>query len=127
MQNVNFFSLIILLSCHSADDAKSVISASEAAKKIGEKVTVEMEVKSVGRGKSGVYFLNSEENYRSNENFTLFIDRAGAAKFKKAGIPDPAEHFKGKKVRATGTVKLYKERPEIVVEDPMQIELVEKK
>jgi DNA/RNA endonuclease YhcR with UshA esterase domain len=43
------------------------------------------------------------------------------------GIADPAEHFKGKKVRATGTVKLHKERPEIAVEDPKQIELVEEK
>jgi len=35
------------------------------------KVTVEMEVKSVGRGKSGVYFLNSGPNYRSDFNFTI--------------------------------------------------------
>jgi hypothetical protein len=73
-----------------------------------------------------VYFLNSEPNYKTDGNFTLFIPKAGAAKFKKAGIDDPAEHFNGKKVRATGTVKLYKERPEIVVEDAKQIELIDK-
>ncbi len=125
MRHVQCLPVVFLLGCDNTDDAKRVpIPLSEAGKKVGEKVTVEMEVKSVGRGKSGVYFLNSEADYHSDENFTLFIDKAGAAKFKKAGITDPAEHFKGKKVRATGTVKLYKERPEIILEEPKQIELV---
>jgi DNA/RNA endonuclease YhcR with UshA esterase domain len=119
--------LTALVVCPFADDTKKAsIPPSEAAKKVDEKVTVEMEVKSVGRGKSGVFFLNSEENYKSSSNFTLFINRTGAASFKKAGVVDPAKHFKGKKVRATGTVKLYRERPEIAIEDPKQIELVEK-
>jgi DNA/RNA endonuclease YhcR with UshA esterase domain len=108
-----------------ADDKKPAISPSEATKKVGENVTVEMEVKSVGQSK-GVFSLNSESDYKSEKNFTLFINSASAAKFKNAGIADLVEHFKGKKVRATGTVKLYKERPEIVLEDPKQIEVIEK-
>jgi DNA/RNA endonuclease YhcR with UshA esterase domain len=96
------------------------ISASDAAKSVGKHVTVEMVVQSVGRSK-GVFFLNSDSNYRSPENFTLFISRTGAASFKRAGISDPAAHFDGKTVRATGTVKLYKGRPEIVIEEPTQI------
>src|SRR5262249_45656653 len=53
---------------------------------------------------SPVSNFSSESDYKSEKNLTLFINTAGAAKFKKAGIMDPAEHFKGKKVRATGTV-----------------------
>jgi hypothetical protein len=63
----------------------------------------------------------SESDFRKEGNFTLFIGNAAAAKFKNVGIDDPAEHFKGKKVRATGTVKLYRNRPEIVIEDPNQV------
>jgi hypothetical protein len=77
--------------------------------------------------RSGVFFLNSEVKYQDPKNFTIFINKAGAEKFKKAKVDDPAAHFKGKMVRVTGTVKLYKERPEIVVEDPDQVEIVEKK
>jgi DNA/RNA endonuclease YhcR with UshA esterase domain len=121
-------SVVLLLACRFADDTKPpAVSPADAAKKVGEKVTVEMAVKSVGRGKSGVYFLNSEPNFRTDGNFTLFIDKAAAARFKKAGISDPAEHFDGKKVRASGTVKLYRDRPEIAIEDPKQIGLVEGK
>ncbi len=123
MRHVHFLFLISLLGCYFGEEP---ISSGEAAKKVGEKVTVEMEVKSVGRGKSGVYFLNSEPNYKTDGNFTLFIGKPGAAKFRKAGIGDPAEHFKAKRVRATGTVQLYREKPEIVIDDPKQIELVEK-
>jgi DNA/RNA endonuclease YhcR with UshA esterase domain len=127
MRSIPCLLLIFLLGCNFADDPLTpAITPGEAAKKIGERVAVEMEVRSVGRGKSGVYFLNSESNYCSDENFTLFINRASAARFKKAGIADPAEHFKAKKVRATGTVKLYKGRPEIILEDSNRIEIVEK-
>ncbi len=114
MRHVHCLFLIFLLGHFPSEP----ISPSEAAKKVGEKVTVEMEVKSVGRGKSGVFFLNSERNYKTDGNFTLFIGKAGAAKFRKAGIADPVAHFKDKKVRATGTVKHYKERPEIQIEEP---------
>jgi DNA/RNA endonuclease YhcR with UshA esterase domain len=69
----------------------------------------------------------SQPDFRTEGNFTLFIDKAAAAKFKTAGISDPAEHFDGKKVRATGTVKLYRDRPEIAIEEPKQVELVENK
>jgi hypothetical protein len=35
----------------------------------------------------------------------VVITKQGAASLKDAGIADPAEHFKGKTVIATGTVK----------------------
>ena len=55
------------------------------------------------------------------------LDKEAVEKFKKAKVEDPAAHFKGKTVRVTGTVKLYRERPEIVVNDPGQIKVVLKK
>jgi DNA/RNA endonuclease YhcR with UshA esterase domain len=58
---------------------------------------------------------------------TVMLDKEAVEKFKKAKVEDPAAHFKGKTVRVTGTVKLYRERPEIVVNDPGQIKVVLKK
>jgi DNA/RNA endonuclease YhcR with UshA esterase domain len=101
------------------------LTPAEAAKKVGEKVTVEMEVKSAGKA-SGVVFLNSEADFKDPRNFTLFINKAGAEKFKEAKVEDPAAHFKGKTVRATGKATLYREWPQIVVEDPAQLVAVKK-
>src|SRR5262249_2524559 len=93
-----------------ADDAKP-LTPEEAAKKVGEKVTVEMEVKSTGKSK-GVYFLNSKADFKDKDNFTLFVGKEGAASLLEAKVEDPSTHFKGKTVRVTGTVKLYREKPE---------------
>jgi DNA/RNA endonuclease YhcR with UshA esterase domain len=119
-------SLTLVLSPCLADDAVSKpVTPAEAAKLIDKKVTVEMAVKSTGKSR-GVFFLNSEEDYRSESNFTAFINATGAKRFHEAKIDDPAAHFKGKTVRVTGTVTLYRDKPEIVVEDPKQVEIVEK-
>ena len=108
-------------------DAKP-ITPDEAAKRVGEKCTVEMDVKSVGVSKNGgVAFLNSEEDFKDEKNFTAFLGKEAVEKFKKAKVEDLAAHFKGKTIRVTGTVKLYRERPEIAVDDPEQIQVVEKR
>jgi DNA/RNA endonuclease YhcR with UshA esterase domain len=109
----------------SGDDTKP-ITPEAAAKKINEKCVVEMKVASTGKG-NGVYFLNSKENFRDEGNFTIFISKDGVESLQKAKIDDPAAHFKEKTIRVTGTVKLYKERPEIAVDKAEQIQIVEKK
>jgi hypothetical protein len=57
------------------------LTPAEAANQVGEKVTVELEVKPAGKG-SGVAFLNSEAAFKDEKNFTLFINRAGVEQFK---------------------------------------------
>jgi DNA/RNA endonuclease YhcR with UshA esterase domain len=86
-----------------------------------------MEVKSTGKSGNRRVFLNSEANYRDGKNFTVLLNSGVLAKFKKAKVEDAAEHFKGKTIRVTGTVKLYQNKPEIAVDDPSQIVVVEKK
>jgi DNA/RNA endonuclease YhcR with UshA esterase domain len=118
--------LLLVPAAWSEDKPKDKpLTPAETAKKVGEKVTVEMEVKSAGKG-SGVGFLNSEADFKDAKNFTLFINTAGVEKFTEAKVEDPAAHFQGKTVRATGKVTLYRERPQIVVEDPAQIVIVKK-
>jgi DNA/RNA endonuclease YhcR with UshA esterase domain len=102
------------------------IGPAEAAKKVNEVVTLQMEVKSAALRKE-VCFLNSEADFKDAKNFTLFIDKEALAKFKKAKIEDPAAHFQGKTVQVTGKVTLYRDRPEIKLTGPDAIKVVEKK
>ncbi len=106
-------------------DAKPITTA-EAVKKFNEKCTVEMKVGSVGKS-GGVFFLNSKQNFKDAGNFTVFINKDGAKDFKHAKIDDVPAHFKGKTIVVTGTVVLYNERPEIVVEKAEQVRIVEEK
>ncbi len=108
-----------------ADEGKP-IGPAEAAGKVNEQVTVEMEVKAATM-RGSVCFLNSEAEFKDPKNFTLFIDKDALAKFKEAKIDDPAAHFKGKTVRAEGKVVLYQNRPEIKLGGPDDIKIVEKK
>jgi micrococcal nuclease len=120
---------VLFVLCVAAADDKDVkpISPSEAAKNVDKKCTVEMEVKSTGKSGNRRVFLNSEANYRDGKNFTVLLNQGVLAKFKQVKVEGPAEHFKGKTIRVTGTVKLYNNKPEIVVDDPSQIVVVEKK
>jgi DNA/RNA endonuclease YhcR with UshA esterase domain len=109
-----------------ADDDLKPITPAAAAKKVNEKCTVEMLVASTGKS-GGAYFLNSKENYRDEDNFTVFISKDAAETFKTAKIDDIAAHFKGKTILVTGTVALRKERPQIAPEHAKQVRIVEKK
>ncbi len=100
------------------------ITPAEAAKKLKEKVTVEMRVKSTG-GRENTY-LNSEEDFKLDANFTIFLSKDVKEKFKKAGVEDPAAHFKLKTIQVTGTVILFEKKPRIAITEPGQIKIVEK-
>ncbi len=98
-----------------------VLSPADAAKKVGEKVTVQYVVQSVG-GKTNLY-LNSEKDFRAKTNFAVMLGaKVQTGAWEKAG-PDT---FTGKTIRATGTVKLNKDNPQLEVLDPKDLEIVEK-
>ena len=100
---------------------EGVISLEEAAKKVGEKVTVQFTVASVG-GKANLY-LNSNKDFRAKDNFAVALPmKAQTGKWEKAG----ADTFAGKTVRATGTVKLNKDSPQLEITDAKDLEIVEK-
>jgi alkaline phosphatase D len=79
-----------------------VLSPAQAAKKVGEKVTVQFTVLSVG-GKANLY-LNSQKSFMSKDNFAVVLP----VKF-QVGAFAKAETFVGKSIRATGTVMLNKQ------------------
>src|SRR5262249_42205969 len=109
-----------------ADDTKPLPPV-EARKKIGEKITVEMTVHSAKDrlDKRGESYLDAETNFRDPKNFAVVITKTGAASLKKAGVTNPAEHYKDKKIRATGTVKEVDKVPRIEIDDAQQLRLVD--
>ncbi|HKB41302.1 MAG TPA: hypothetical protein VKD72_33060 [Gemmataceae bacterium] len=99
----------------------------EAIKKVSQEVTVQMLVKATKNRleKWGEIYLDSEEDFRDEKNLGVVVTKVGAAKFKEAGVDDPAVHFKNKTIRVKGKVILKEERPRIEVDDPKQIQIVE--
>jgi hypothetical protein len=105
------------------------IPPAKAAKLVGKKCTVEMKVQASKNAMEHrkVMFLDSEVDFRDEKNFAVVISAAAVEKFKKQGIDDPCAYFKGKLIRASGTVTLdEKKKPRIMVDDPKQIELINK-
>jgi hypothetical protein len=111
------------------DNDTKALAPIEARKKLGEKITVEMTVQAAKDRleKRGEIYLDSELNFRDAKNFAVIITRAGAASLKQAGIANPAEHFKNKKILATGKVKEVDHVPRIEIDDGKHIRLVEGK
>ena len=129
---VTFISALMLcgfLVVGADDEDNQPLTPVEAIKKVNEKVVVEMQVKATKNRleKRGEIYLDSEEDFRDKKNLGIVVTKAGAAKFKEAGVDDPAVHFKDKTIRVTGTVIIKEERPRIEVDDPKQIQIVEKK
>lgn len=104
-----------------AQEARPLTPA-EALTKVDQKVTVAMDIRSTG-GKTA-RFLNSESDFRDESNFAVFIPNFALTAFKKAGIEDPAAHYKDKSIVATGKVEMSQGRPQLRVESPAQIKVV---
>jgi hypothetical protein len=112
---------LFLVGVGSAQEARPLTPA-EAPTKVNQKVTVAMDVKSTG-GKTA-RFLNSEADFRAEKNFAVFIPNIALESFKKAGIEDPGEYYKGKSIIASGNVEISQNRPQLRVESPAQIKVV---
>jgi hypothetical protein len=101
----------------------------EARKKVGEKIVVEMTVKTAKDRleKRGEIYLDSELDFMDETNFAVVITKKGADSLMEKGIRDPAEHFLDKKIQASGEVKEVEKVPRIEIDEAKQIKVVEDK
>ena len=90
------------------------IQPGEAPGHIGQTVTVEGTISEVYKARSGVTFIDMGGRY-PNEVFTGVIFRDEASKFPNV------EALDGKTVDIIGVVRLYKGRPEIILNDTTQL------
>jgi DNA/RNA endonuclease YhcR with UshA esterase domain len=104
----------------------TVIKPEEAKANVDKEVIVEYTVNSASiLDDKNVGFLNSEGNNRDEKNFTAFITPKGMRAFKdERKIANPGAEFVSKKIRVKGKIKLFKNKLEIEVDHPDQIEVV---
>lgn len=98
--------------------AANIIDACNAGQYEGRYVTVQGRVVDVSySSKSVTHFLNFGQPYPNN-CFTAVIFRSDKDNF--ADIYG----YEGKNVRISGTVKIYNGKPEIILENPLQIQII---
>ncbi len=84
----------------------------------GKEVIIEFTVVN-SRNTGKACFLNANSNWK--KYFTAVIFRADFNKF-----PDnPEKHYHRKKLRVTGRLKEYENKPEIILKNPSQIQIIE--
>jgi len=94
------------------------ISWEEAGNYYGQKVWVRGRV--VAANNTGrVCFLNFHRNWRRYFTVVIF-----ASAFDRFPAP-PEKYYLGKEIRVIGEIKEYEGKPEIIVESPEQIEIIE--
>jgi formylglycine-generating enzyme required for sulfatase activity len=104
-----------------------VLTPAQAARKVGQKVTVEFRVRSTG-GNPAAGFpveLYSEEAWHRAGCFFIRFHKSKLKTFQELGIPDVARYFHGKLIRVTGTVTILRfsqgNFPCIQIDEPDQI------
>jgi len=114
------FILFLVLICGFHFLNSQTISADSIAKYDGKVVTVCEKVVDthVSSGDSKVIYLNFGHPYPA-QSFTGVIFQGDVQNFSY----DPAEFLKGKTMCVTGTVKIYKGRPEIIINKPDQLKI----
>ena len=119
MKKIIFVSLIAFASVNAF--AQTPIAVKDAAKHVNEKVTI---CDKIFGGKfldeARITFLNMGADY-PNSPLTLVIKGDDRKKFKT-----PEEAFKGKQVCVTGTIIMYKGKPEIEITEAEQIKFNDK-
>ncbi len=93
------------------------IAATDVRSHIGQTVTVESVVGEVHHSASGsAVFVNMDGHYPNNA-FTVVIFKDDLSKFSNL------DTLKGRTVRVTGAIKLYRGMPEIVLSDPGKLKV----
>jgi len=76
--------------------------------------------------KRGEIYLDAEMDFRDPKNLAVVITQAGAASLKTRASTDPAEQFRGKKIRATRRrLRKWSSVPRIEIDDAKQIRLAD--
>ena len=101
-----------------------VIQADQAAKYINQRCTVEMfVVRAAKAGTAERYFLNTKQDYRAADNFTVTFTKATLDQLIPKGITNVSA-LENKTIRVTGVIILYNNLPQIEVNNADQIQVV---
>jgi len=96
----------------------TVIPWEEAHRHQGEEIVVEGTIVRIHRAEN-VMYLNFHANWKRYLTIVILV------KDLPLFPADPEKAYRGKKVRVRGEVKIYKDRPEMVVREPENIKVVQ--
>lgn len=100
-----------------AADTPPVVDVQRAGDYVGRRVTVEGEVVQVSETRSETTYLNFVEPFPKSP-FSAVIFKKARPRFQDT------KGLQGRRVRVTGEVRLYRGRPEMIVDYPEQVEVV---
>jgi micrococcal nuclease len=95
-----------------------VITVCDAKNYYGKEMIAEGKIVATYRSKTNTVFLNFEKPY-PNQCFSAIIFSSDQYKF----VQNPEDFYLNKTVRIRGQVKEYQGKPEIILENPAQIEI----
>jgi micrococcal nuclease len=95
-----------------------IIGACQAGNYYGKEMIVEGKIVDTNRSKTNTVFLNFEKPY-PNQCFNSVIFSSDQYRF----VQNPENYYLNKTVRIRGEIKEYQGKPEIILEDPSQIEV----
>jgi aspartyl/asparaginyl-tRNA synthetase len=114
---IKLSAITLLVSAYAIVSAAKEVRWDEADKYYGQTVTVTGII--VATHNSGrACFLNFHQNYKLY--FTAVIFASDFSKFPSS----PENYYLNKEVKVTGLVKEYQGKPEIILQDPTQIQIV---
>ena len=106
--------IALVLALITAPAAAETIQATDAASHVGQTTTVEGVVSNVYVSHSGTTFIDMGGSY-PNSTFTAVIFSSDASKFPNISA------LSGKKADITGPIKLYRGKPEIILNSADQV------
>ncbi|MFO0849911.1 MAG: protein kinase [Gemmataceae bacterium] len=95
---------------------KDVLTPEAAVKRMNETVSVRLTVRGSGKSRDDKwYFLNTHDDYRQPENFTIAVRDPTPERLKQLGLTEQPADMTGKTVVARGKVGTFSGRPQLVV------------
>ena len=105
------------------DEPRDYLTPHEASQKVDQRCTVRFVVRRAALSKNQkTLFLNSETNYRADNNFTVLVHGVDGGPDKD--LNELLASYQGKAIQVTGLVTLYESRPQIVASELAQIKIV---
>jgi hypothetical protein len=102
----------------------AVLTDAEAAARVGEVVRVELTVEYAALSRDGQsVLLASRPNPRETGSLTILIPKSAVGRFPYGPAADLMKHLHGKTIRLRGEVARFDGRPEIVVDNPANLEI----
>ena len=104
----------------------SILPSKVAKAHVGAVGTFAMTVKSTKKAlPASAYYLDSEDDFRDENDLALVIPFDSEPLFEAVGIKDILEHYRGKKIEVTGEVVSEKNQTRIHITKPEQIKILD--